>query len=55
MVVLRECLFMVVLQDFTELEMCSAHECAVACGAQDFDDYLRKTSLGIFTEKEKNI
>ena len=52
MVVLRVPLFKVVFQDFTELEMCSAHECAVVCGAHDFDDYLRKTSQGIFTEIE---
>ena len=52
MVVLKVRLFMVIFQDFTELEMCSAHECAVVCGAHDFDDYLRKTSQGIFTEIE---
>ena len=45
-------LFKVVFQDFTELEIFSAHECEVVCGAHDFDDYLRKTSQGIFTEIE---
>ena len=52
MVVLRVRLFKVVFQDFTELEMCSAHECALVCVAHDFDDNLRKTSQEIFTEIE---
>lgn len=52
MMVLRVRLFKVVFQDFTKLGMCSGHECAVVCGAHDFDDYLRKTSPGIFAEIE---